>query len=130
MFAYVGALEEEDGLVAIIVAVGIPKDPPDRVWGRGRISSLGDHVFTIELRDGSEMTVSVDSSTRYRSRDGSVDGFEDLQAGMDTIVGAVRREDGQLGAVFVGVTRTSTERPGEVEHRTEQPDIQMKPFGP
>lgn len=130
MVAYVGALEKEDGLIAFLVAVGIPKDHPDRVWRRGRISTLGDRTFTIESRDGSEMTVFVDSSTRYRSRDGSFNGFEDLQVGMYCVVGAVKLEDGQLRAVFVGVTRASTERPGDAEHRPEQPDTEMILNGP
>lgn len=130
MTAQVAALEREDGFFALIVAVAIPKDPPDRVWGRGRISSLGDHIFTIESGDGSEMDFLVDSSTRYRSRDGTVDGFEDLQVGMFTIVGAVKLEDAQLKAVFVGAARDSTERSGDAEHRPEQTDMSVMPIGP
>ncbi|HEY47565.1 MAG: hypothetical protein AMJ88_03190 [Anaerolineae bacterium SM23_ 63] len=127
MIAYVGALENEGGWFAFVVAVAIPKDPPDCLWGRGRIAALGDHVFTIESRDGSVMTFFVDNLTRYRSRDGSVEGFEDLQVGMFAIVGAVKLEDGQLKAVFVGVTRASTERPGDAERHYEQPDMQVGP---
>lgn len=127
MVASVGAVEKEDGLFALAVVVGTPQDHPDRVWGRGWINALGDHSFTIGSRDGSGMTILVDSSTRYRSRDGSVNGFEDLQVGMYTIVGAVKLEDGQLNAVFVGVTRASAEKPGDAEHRPEQPDFSMMP---
>ncbi len=123
--AYIGALEKEDGLFAIVVAVGIPKDSTGRVWRRGRISALGDHAFTIELRDGSEINFLDDNSTLYRSRDGGVNSFEDLQVGMYTIVGAVKLEDGQLKAVFVGVTGVSTERPGDAEYHLEQLGIRV-----
>ncbi|UCF60221.1 MAG: hypothetical protein JSV37_10690 [Anaerolineaceae bacterium] len=131
MTASVGALEKEDGLFALLVAVGMPTDPPERVWGRGTIIDLGDRVFTIETGDGSEMTFFVDSSTRYRSRDGSVNGFEDLQVGMFTVVGAVNLEDGQLKAVFVGVVGASTERSVDTEYRPMQPDRDVVvPIGP
>jgi hypothetical protein len=127
MVADVGALEKEEGLLAFVVAVGTSKDHPDRVRGRGRIFALGDRTFTIESRDGSEMTYFVDSSTRYRSRDGRVNSFEDLQVGMYTIVGALKLEDGQLKAVLVGVIRSTTEGPADAEHRSEQPDLQVSP---
>jgi hypothetical protein len=130
MTASVGALEREDGLFALLVAVGTPADPPERVWGRGRITDLGERVFTIEMGDGSEMTFFVDSSTRYRSRDGSVDDFEDLEVGMFTVVAAVKLEDGQLKAVFVGVARASRDAPSGVENRSDQPDRQIVPISP
>jgi hypothetical protein len=130
MIAHVGAIERENGLFALVVAVEVPTDPPDRVWERGRISDLGEHAFTIESGGGSEMIFLVDNSTRYRSRDGSVHGFEDLKLGMFTIVGALRLDDGQFKAVFVGVVNTSTERPGDAEYRPVQPDIQIVPVGP
>ena len=95
--ALVGAVAKEEGsLMAILVAVA---DLPDRrvdVRVGGRVVSLGERSFTVETRGGDLRTFSVDGSTKYRSRDGSVEGFNDLQVGMITIVGAKELGSGDL----------------------------------
>jgi hypothetical protein len=108
MKAVVAAVEQEDGtLMTILVIAWKPQDRPDRpkieVMARGQIISIGDHSFTLEKQDGERMTFTVDGSTRFKSRDDSVSGFDDLQVGMATIVAAKKLGNEQLKAVWVGV---------------------------
>ena len=60
-------------------------------------------VFKLLRRDGQLLTFSVDENTRFHSPDGSVGGIEDLQAGMQALVGAISLPDGDLLARSVGV---------------------------
>lgn len=60
-------------------------------------------VFKLLRRDGQLLVFSVDENTRFHSQDGSVTGIEDLQAGMQALVGAVALPDGKLLARSVGV---------------------------
>lgn len=121
MIALVGAVEKEEGsLMAIFVAAADFPDRPVDVRVGGQIIYLGERSFTIETRGGDRMTFSVDGSTRYRSRDGSVEGFDDLQVGMIAIVGAKELRNGELKAVWVGVGRSSAERDGRDSNRLEE----------
>ena len=120
MMARVGAVEKEEGsLMAIFVAAADFPDRPVDVRVGCQIIYLGERSFTIETRGGDRMTFSVDGSTRYRSRDGSVEGFDDLQVGMIAIVGAKELRNGELKAVWVGVGRSSAERDGRDSNRLE-----------
>ena len=121
MIALVGAVEREEGsLMAVFVAAADFPDRPVDVRVGGQIISLGERSFTIETRGGDLMAFSVDGSTRYRSRDGSVEGFDDLQVGMIAIVGAKELGTGDLKAVWVGVGRLSVERDGHDSSRLEE----------
>ncbi len=113
MVALVAAVEGEDGqLVALLVAAGRPEDRPRfDVRAAGRIVALGDRSFTLQTRSGERMTFAVDENTIFKSRDGSVSGFGDLEVGMGAIVGARKQEDGSLKAVIVGAGRIRGERP-------------------
>jgi len=121
MIALVGAVEKEEGsLMAIFVAVADFPDRPVDVRVGGQIIYLGERSFTIDTRGGDRMTFSVDGSTRYRSNDGSVEGFDDLQVGMIAIVGAKELRNGELKAVWLGVGRSSAERDGRDSNRLEE----------
>jgi hypothetical protein len=76
----------------------------------GRISSIDDQSFTIESRNQGSLTFTVNSSTIYKSRNGSVDDFEDLQVGMITAVIAEKTWDGTYNAIIVGAGRRSEEQ--------------------
>ena len=121
MIALVGAVEKEEGtLMAIFVAAADIPDRPVDVRVGGQIISLGERSFTIETRGGDRMTFSVDGSTKYKLRDGSVEGFDDLQVGMLAIVGAKELGNDDLKAVWVGVGWPPAERDGHDTSRLEE----------
>jgi len=122
MIALVSALQTEEGaLLAVYVAAWNPANHPGvDVRAGGRIVSLGDRSFTIETRGGDRMTFSVDGSTKYRSRDGSVKGFDDLQMWMIAIIGAKELGSGDLKAVWVGAGEPAAERPTLDSNRLEE----------
>jgi hypothetical protein len=102
MLAIVVAVEKSDGsFLALVVAAGEPGGGQVDVRAAGRIVELGIREFTLQTRDGRRLTVSVDGSTTYRSRDGSIQGFGDLRIGMVAAVGAKEIGNGQLKAVWV-----------------------------
>ena len=116
MKAVVIANEQENGtLLALLVTAGNPQDRPERpnieALVRGLIVSLGDHSITLKKQNGDMMTFSVDGSTKYKSRDGSVNGFDDLQEGMVAIIAATELGKDQLKAILVGVGQPSSEKP-------------------
>lgn len=115
MKAVVAAVEQEDGtIMTILVIAWEPQDRPDRpkieILARGQIISIGDHSFTLEKKDGERMTFTVDGSTRFKSRDDGVSGFDDLQVGMATIVAAKKLGNEQLKAIWVGVGHPPSEK--------------------
>jgi hypothetical protein len=114
MFAMVGAIRMEDGSnQALVVLVGSPEDRPDRprvVNATGKIISLGSDSLTVETRSGDQKTFSVDSTTKYKSRNGSVNGFGELELGMISIVIGRDSGNGELHAVIVGAGHISEER--------------------
>ncbi|TET80626.1 MAG: hypothetical protein E3J37_10820 [Anaerolineales bacterium] len=122
MIALVGALQTEEGtlLAGFVTAWNPANHPGVDVRASGRIVSLGDRSFTIETRGGDRMTFSVDGSTKFRSRDGSVKGFDDLQVWMIAIVGANELGNGDLKAVWVGAGKPAGERPTLDSNRLEE----------
>ena len=109
MHVVVAAIQGEDGKwLALLVAAGNPEDRPrDGERLVGEIVGLGDDSFTLEKSDGATVTIFIVESTVFKSRDGSIDSFDDLEIGMMAAVGA-REEDGHLVAVWVGAAK-----PGE-----------------
>jgi len=102
MLAIVVAVESNDGgFLALTVAAGNPGGGQTNVRAAGRIVGLGNRSITLQTKDGSSMTFSVDGSTAYRSRDGSIQGFEDLRVGMAAAIGAKEIGNGQLKATWV-----------------------------
>lgn len=119
MFAMVGAIKMEDGTnQALVVLAGSPEDRPERpkvVNAAGKIVSLGSNSLTVETRFGDQKTFSVDGSTKYKSRDGSVNGFGDLEVGMISIVVGRDLGNGELLAVIVGAGHISAERAEQMD---------------
>ncbi len=115
MFTMVGAIRMDDGTnQALVVLAGNPEDRPERptvVSASGKIVSLGGNSLTIETRSGEQKSFSVDGSTKYKSRDGSVKGFGDLEVGMIAIVVGRDLGNGELLAVGVGAGKAPAERP-------------------
>ncbi len=113
MMAIVVAIEKGDGsLLALVVAAGYPGGGGEvDVRAAGRIVELGNQTFTILTKNGNSMVFKVDGTTVYRSRDGSIQGFDDLQVGMVAAVGAEEIGNGQLKAIWVaaGWLRPSTD---------------------
>jgi hypothetical protein len=114
MHAMVGAIKMEDGTnQALVVLAGNPEDRPERpkvVSASGKIVSLAGNSLTIETRSGDQKTFSVDGSTKYKSRDGNVNGFSDLEVGMAAVVMGRELGNGDLLAVVVGAGNIPAER--------------------
>ena len=110
MIAAVAAVRGGDGVLeARFAAVGERDDLPVRpnvdVRVAGRITSVEGSSFAVETLAGAEKMFSVDGSTVFRSRDGSVEGIEDLRPGMRAIVAAEDLGNGEWRAVWVGAGR-------------------------
>ena len=110
MVALVVAVEtEEDGNLALLVAAGFPPERPERpvidVRAAGRISQLGGNSVTIEDREGEQQTFLVDGDTVFRSRDGSVESYEDLELGMIAIIRGSTLDDGSVLARWIGAAQ-------------------------
>lgn len=106
MVSGVHAEEQEYGaLLAITVRAGYPV-----VKKMGEITAVdqGDGAFTLQtLRGGEELTIQVDENTRYRTKDGELNGLEDLQPGMVGVV--IARSSGEEG-VFQAVVVVATDK--------------------
>ncbi|MEX0787363.1 MAG: DUF5666 domain-containing protein, partial [Anaerolineales bacterium] len=102
MKAFVRGEVTADGAhIAKTVGVGNPGDRPDHARYAGAVTSVGDRSFSIQPREGGEVTFLVDENTEFHSRDGSVNGLEDLRIGMHVGVGAAAQDDGSLLALNV-----------------------------
>jgi hypothetical protein len=82
---------------------------------------IGSASFAIHKPDGARMTFGVNANTKFVSRDGSIHGLDDLQAGMMAAVGAVENEDGSLTAVWVGAGKLPKDRPSPDRNPDERP---------
>jgi hypothetical protein len=121
MYAMVAAIPQDGGpLLALLIAVGQPKDRPDVIRLGGEITGVvpGQGTFTLMSREGEEYELSTNERTKFHSRDGSVQDIHDLKKGMLAMVGAVRQDDGQLLALVVAA--------GNPEDR---PDLDVKAGG-
>ena len=67
----------------------------------GKITEVGDGEFTVEKRDGSQLSFQVDERTRYRDRLRSELSSDDLQAGRWVSVLAGRRESDSIRAWLI-----------------------------
>lgn len=128
----VGAAVQDDGsLLALNVLAGAadrPRPRPDvDVRGAGRIVDLGDREFTIETRDGRRMTFAVTEDTLFKSRNGQVGSFGDLEMGMGVAVGGKKSADGQLTAVWVLAGPDRPERDGRPDRPTREPQRTPEP---
>lgn len=103
MFALAQGVKGPEGqLNALRVAAGSPEDRPD-IRSLGVVTAVGEGSFTLESRQGRSLTFEVDESTRYRSRDGSVTSFDDLEVGMHVAVFGDKVSEGTYKAIVIGV---------------------------
>lgn len=103
MLARVQGLKRPDGqLQALVVAAGSPEDRPD-IRAAGEITALQDGAFILAGRQGRSVTFNVDEATKYRSRDGNVLSFEDLEVGMKVVATGDEISEGTYRAIMVGV---------------------------
>ena len=101
MKALVTAERMEVGtLLAREVAVGKADRSGKKVRAVGQVASLGQGTFSITTPEGETLSFLVDGTTVFKSKDGSVDAFEDLKVGMLVAVVA-KTEAGQLRAMAV-----------------------------
>jgi len=113
MHAVVAVERLEDGALLgkhVAVAAPPPDRPPAEAHAAGRIVGLGGASITLERRDGSRQTFAVNRSTIYKSRDGSVDSYDDLEVGMPAAIGA-KEDGGGLVAIWVAVGEPPGDRP-------------------
>ena len=74
---------------------GKGKDHPK---GMGEVTAIGNDQFTIETRNGTEVTVLVDDDTRYF---GDLESFNDIEVGMKVAVMGAREGDQTIAAKAV-----------------------------
>lgn len=94
----------EGGVSARVIGAARPGQLEELKRFAGEVVRInpGLEQFTLENRAGEGMVLTVDERTRFRSRHGDVDSFEDLERGMHAL--AVYREvDGVNLALRVGV---------------------------
>jgi hypothetical protein len=109
MHVRVAALVTDNGSPEAIVVAVVPDGGPGRgqqvdVRKAGKIVELGDQSLVLQTRDGTQLSVAVNGETIYRSLQGKVQGFDDLQVGMLIAVGANQAGD-QLSAVWIAAGR-------------------------
>lgn len=86
------------GLVGIAYAEGDAPDDQTRVAGVILNVDFPGNTFAVRTLSGTDVHVHVTGNTEYRSRDGSIQGFEDLAVDMRTIVVGQERGDGAINA--------------------------------
>lgn len=106
MLAAVAGVKQADG--SLLAQVVFARKPLVRLVGEVKTVDLVASSFTLDTRRGKEVSILVVENTKFRSRDGQVDGLEDLQAGMHAAVWAIQVEAGSFEArtVLVGPIRT------------------------
>ncbi|MEW6718435.1 MAG: DUF5666 domain-containing protein [Chloroflexota bacterium] len=107
MKALVVCRQEEGGLLALGVGARAPRLKVEGYIGRVTSVDLERGTFNLLTRNGEEITFTVSERTRFRSRDGSVQGLGDLQPEMGVLVIARPQEDGGLLALFVGAAASN-----------------------
>jgi hypothetical protein len=95
MLLQIGVKEQEDGaLLAIIVwAREYTRDKLGRIMGTVSSIDLSTNTFTIQTRQGEEMTYSVNADTRFISKDKTVEELDDLSDEMTVIIVFSKLED-------------------------------------
>jgi hypothetical protein len=109
MVAVATGYHQGDGIIlAKRVLAGSKEDLPDfEIKAGGKIVVVGLDFFTLQPRDGEEITFYVDTDTRFRGRGIRVRGISDLNVGMITLVGGVTGSDGEAIARSVLVIKGS-----------------------
>jgi hypothetical protein len=90
MLALVRAQENADSAYQALAVGAATKEQLPRFDLRtgGKLTEVGLDSFTIQTRNGEQLTIQVTAETRFRSRGGFVQSLEDLKPGMLVLVGA------------------------------------------
>lgn len=99
MVAAVIAEEEEEG--ALLARRVAARWPVEKRAGTLKAVDPGAGEFTLTTRQGEELTYLVDEQTRFRSRQDTIAGLEELQEGMLAVVISRQPDDGERIAVLV-----------------------------
>jgi hypothetical protein len=101
MRAEVVAVPQDDGtfLAKLVIAGNLRTDQRQR--SLGKITKIAGINLTLETRDG-EKTFKVSDETRFLSKDGSINGLEDLEEGTFVLVVYQEQDNGQLDALAIG----------------------------
>ena len=78
---------------------GGPGKGKGRPKGMGEVMAIGSDQFTVETRNGTEITVLVDDDTRYF---GDLESFNDIEVGMQVAAMGKREGDQTIAAKAVG----------------------------
>ena len=89
------------GLTGVAYAEGDAPDNQIRIAGVILNVGFPGQTFAVRTLSGSDVHVHVTGNTQYRSRDGSVQGFDDLVVDMRTVVVGQERGDGAINASVV-----------------------------
>jgi len=69
----------------------------------GEVTDVGNSSLTIENREGETLTFEVDENTRFKSRDGEVEGLSDIEEGDHVALLYLVADNGDLVAKVIGV---------------------------
>jgi hypothetical protein len=111
MKALVVAVEQENGeLLARMVAAGYPEDLPDHLRAVGQIQAIdpSNQTFALETRDGETFPFQAGERTKYRGE--GIEGFGDLEVGMQAGVAAIPQDEGPPLALLIAA-REPKDRP-------------------
>ena len=127
----VKAVGNDEGTLVAKSVFYIDPEMLDAQRAGGEVIAVGGANFTIMSRNEEELTFQVDENTRFMSRDGSLDGFEDLEVGMKVGVLYIENDDGTFLAKAVGTGKHSSCQPGgsDGEGRPDRPDGEGRPGG-
>lgn len=84
------------GLTGVAYAEGDAPNNQIRIAGIILNVDFPGQTFAVRTLSGGDVHVQVTGNTKYRSRDGSVQGFEDLVVDMRTVVMGQERGTGRL----------------------------------
>ena len=97
--------------LALAVGVTKPRLPrPIRV--AGQIENLANQTIQVHTRDGDSVRIQVDENTHFRSPDGQVNEFGDLQIGDHIIIAAIHKEEGLILAKLIVVAAVKDNQSG------------------
>jgi len=99
MVAAVAGIKQADG--GLLAHVVLARHPLVKLAGEIKSIDLGGSSFILDTRRGEEVSILVDEQTKFRSREGEINGLEDLQPGVVAVVLAKKEEGGILVALGV-----------------------------
>jgi hypothetical protein len=103
-------LRGEDNLVALSVGATERSFPMVGKRLAGKVVSIDGNAFSLEKRNGDQVTVTVNADTQFQSPGDWLKGIEDLKVGMPIAVGAEELDDGGLLAVVVRLAMRPVKR--------------------